>query len=103
MIPQFANLHRPINENLVYLTLQVPEIEEHCWLMGERLHRSVSYQEAVEDYIRKGFAQDVRDHFEMNKPTIMAFASQFKTISEFYRYLTTDRTHRLLRDGPYEA
>jgi hypothetical protein len=53
-----------------YIKMQLMEIYEHQWYLGERLNRPVSEQEAIQDWITSGHAERFNICYTRNEDEI---------------------------------
>lgn len=84
------------------MDMQQIEIDEHKWYLSQQYNRNVGYNEAVLDFISKGYAKLFRDKFISNQKEILACKDcgrLEKAIMEHDEGLI----HLLLRDDIYES
>lgn len=88
-----------------YLLLQLKEIAEHRWYLGESRKREVSFDEAIEDWVNKqinslGLTHNkrFRSHYFNRLSEIENFMEEHERMGDLQDILTTEKVHELLED-----
>jgi hypothetical protein len=76
-----------------YAVMQLQEIEEHRWYMGEQLNRPIKDYELIHDWIKSGHAERFKgaylDHLESIETSLETFGGG---------NITPSLVHKLLED-----